>query len=54
MSNKRKYTNYSPEFKDEAIALVSEQGYSVADAAKALGIHPNLIYKWRQISENGR
>lgn len=30
---------------------MTEQCYSVADAAKGLGIHPNLIYKWRQISE---
>lgn len=30
MSNQR----YSPEFKDDAVALVREQGYTVPEAAK--------------------
>jgi transposase len=38
MSQKRSYKQYPKEFKDEAVALVLEQGYSVADAAKSLGI----------------
>ena len=28
-------------------ALVTEQGYSVAEAAQALGVNPNLLYKWK-------
>jgi transposase len=38
MSQKRSYKQYPKEFKDEAVALVLEQGYSVANAAKSLGI----------------
>ncbi len=53
INKKRKCTRYSAEFKDEAVALVTHQGYSVAEATNALNIHPNLIYKWRQITENG-
>jgi transposase len=30
MSQKRGYKQYSKEFKDEAVALVLEQGYSVS------------------------
>lgn len=37
MNQKRVYKNYPKEFKEEAVALVTEQGYSVAEAAKSLG-----------------
>ena len=39
---------YTPEFKGEAVKLVTEQGYSVAEAARSLGINPNLIRNWKQ------
>jgi transposase len=39
---------YTPEFKAEAVKLVTEQGYSIAEAARALGIHQNLIRNWKQ------
>jgi transposase len=32
---------YTPEFKAEAVKFVTEQGYSVAEAARSLGINPN-------------
>ena len=38
MGEKRSYKSYSKEFKEEAVALVRDQGYSVAEAAKQLGI----------------
>ena len=38
---------YTPEFKAEAVKLVTEQGYSVAEAARSLGIHANLIRNWK-------
>lgn len=37
MNQKRKYKIYSKEFKEEAVALVTDQGYSVAEAAEAVG-----------------
>lgn len=43
MSQKRSYKQYPPEFKEEAVALVTEQGYSVPEAAKSLGIATNLL-----------
>lgn len=51
MSQKRQYKQYSNEFKEEAVALVTEQGYSVPEAAKSLGINPNLLYRWKDKAE---
>lgn len=51
MSQKRSYKQYSPEFKEEAIALVTEQAYSVPEAAKSLGIATNLLYRWKDKHE---
>jgi transposase len=42
---------YTPEFKTEAVKLVTEQGYSVAEAARSLGLNDNLIRSWRQALE---
>ena len=39
----RKYRTYTEEFKQEAIKLVSEQGYKIAEAARSLGINENLL-----------
>ncbi|MBN1009095.1 transposase [Amphritea pacifica] len=38
MGQKRSYKQYPKEFKQEAVALVVDQGYSVPEAAKSLGI----------------
>lgn len=46
--NKRKNRVYSDEFKQEAVALTNEQGYSVREAAKSLGVDPRLLYEWRK------
>jgi transposase len=42
---------YTPEFKTEAVKLVTEQGYSVAEAARTLGVSENLIRNWKQALE---
>jgi transposase len=49
MAKKRR--NYTPEFKTEAVKLVTEQGYSVAEAARSLGIHETLLRSWKQALE---
>ena len=38
---------YTAEFKREAVALVTEQGYAVTAAARNLGINPNLLHRWK-------
>jgi transposase len=38
---------YSEEFKKDAVALVTTQGYRVTDAARSLGVCSTLIHKWK-------
>lgn len=46
---------YTPEFKAEAVKLVTEQGYSIAEAARSLGLCENLIRNWKQtIQDKGQ
>ena len=47
-TEKRKRRKYTDDFKHEAVALVTEQGYSVAEAARNLDVGENLIKRWRQ------
>ena len=52
MSQKRQYKQYPKAFKEEAVTVVNEQGYSVPEAAKSWGINPNLLYRWKdQVDE---
>ena len=44
----RRRRTYTSEFKAEAVKLITEQGYSVAEAARSLGISENLIRTWKQ------
>jgi transposase len=44
MSKRRQH---SEEFKREAVKLVTEGGYTTAQAARSLGIHENLLRNWR-------
>jgi transposase len=37
---------FSREFKLEAVRLVKERGVSRAQAARDLGLHPNVLRKW--------
>jgi transposase len=39
---------YTREFKAQAIQLVTEKGYSIAEAARSLGISDNLLRNWKQ------
>jgi len=45
---KRKRRRYTEDFKREAVALVTELGYSVAEAARSLDVGENQIRRWRQ------
>jgi len=42
MSKKR----YTQEFKDEAVRLIGDRKYSVADTSKRLGVSIHSLYKW--------
>jgi len=47
MTEKRVYKQHTQAFKEEVVALVREQGYSVAKAAESVVIRPSLLYKWK-------
>jgi transposase len=42
---RRKFTR---EFKLSAVQLVNQQGYSVPEAAKSLGVDPNCVRYWME------
>jgi len=42
-----KYRRHSREFKEEAVGLVVDQGYSVAEASRSLGINANMLSRWK-------
>lgn len=44
----RSRRQYTAEFKIEAVELVNKQGYTIAEAARSLGIRPALLGRWRQ------
>jgi len=44
----RQRRSYTSEFKVEAVKLVTEKGYSVAEAARSLDIGETLLRSWKQ------
>jgi transposase len=53
MTTERKRRRFSPEFKKDAVALVTEQGYSVAKAAQAVDVSENNLRRWMKELEQG-
>ena len=47
---KNRRSIYTKEFKREAVNLVTEQGYGVAEAARNLGIHHSLLRRWKKLT----
>ncbi len=45
-TKKRQRRNYPEDFKRDAVALVTEQGYTRAEAARSLGVGAHLIGRW--------
>ena len=43
----KKRRKYTDEFRRDAVKLVTEQGYSLAEAARNLGVHANLLLTWK-------
>lgn len=46
---------YDKEFKMETVRLVQEEGKSVAQATREMGLHENTIYRWiSEYKQNGK
>lgn len=46
-TNDRKSRNYTSEFKQEAVELLTALGYSVPKTAAYLGITDKILYNWK-------
>ena len=44
----KKRRKHTKEFKEEAVKLVTEQGYRISEAARNLGLNPNLLGRWKR------
>ena len=44
--------SYSKEFKLDAVSLVTEQNYKIAEAARSLDISPNMLGRWLKEQES--
>jgi len=45
--------NYSREFKQEAVRLITEKGYSIAEASRNLGVEYSVLRRWKkQLAED--
>jgi transposase len=45
---------YTPEFKREAVALVTEQGYTLVGASRNLGMNRDMLRRWkRELEQDG-
>ena len=43
----KKRKSYSQEFKAEAVRLITDKGYSVAEASRNLGIEYSVLRRWK-------
>jgi len=47
MSGKQRRT-YTREFKLEAVRLITEKGYSIAEASRNLGVEYSVLRRWKK------
>jgi len=47
MTNRQR-KNYSREFKMEAVGLITEKGYNIAEASRNLGIEYSVLRRWKK------
>jgi transposase len=54
LTKKKSYDSYTLAFKVKAVKESRKKGVTAADVAEALGIHPVMLYRWRQEYKEGR
>jgi transposase len=47
MTSVKKRKKFTPEFKRETVALITDQGYSIAKAAQAVGTTETNVRRWK-------
>lgn len=48
-----KRNQYTQEFKDSAVKLVTEQGYKLSEASRSLGVNVSVLRRWKNAAEGG-
>jgi len=48
-----KYRHYSAEFKAQLVQTILREERSISQLAAEHGIHPNQLYRWREIALTG-
>lgn len=46
MNNKKQRRDFTNEFKNDAVKLVIEQGYSATEVGRRLGVHHSNVSRW--------
>lgn len=54
ITKKKHYSSYTLAFKLKAVKESKKRGVKASDVAAALGIHPVMLYRWRQEFKEGR
>jgi transposase len=56
MSEKKQRKEFTKEFKNDAVKLVTEQGYTSSEVGRRLGVHHTNVSRWvrqhRRLHEN--
>ena len=50
---KAKRKQYTQEFKDSAVKLVTEQGYKLSEASRSLCVNVSVLRRWKIAAEGG-
>jgi transposase len=54
MDSEKKRAKYDRQFKEDAVNMVINGGQSVSEAARDLGISPNVLHRWkRELTKEG-
>lgn len=54
LTKKKHYDSYTLAFKVKAVKESKKKGVMAIDVAESLGIHPVMLYRWRQEFKEGR
>ena len=46
--SKQKRRGFTEEFKREAVRLVTDEGYSFAEAGRSLGVRGDMVARWKR------
>ena len=46
--SEKKRKSYSREFKEETVRLITEKGYSIAEASRNLGVEYSVLRRWKK------